>query len=99
MDVDGFIEGDIMVEGSANNGNPETSNFVTVDGATYTFDVERDGSDGNVIVSIPEDRATDGSGNQNVASDRLEITFDTIPPTATLASTESGDTKLRTIPD
>ncbi len=98
MDVVGFIEGDIMVEGLANNGNPETSNFVTVDDATYTFDVERDGSDGNVIVSIPENRATDLAGNQNIASSRLEITFDTIPPTATLASTESGDTKLRTIP-
>ena len=98
MDVVGFIEGDIMVEGSANNGNPETSNFVTVDDATYTFDVERDGSDGNVIVSIPENRATDMAGNQNVASDRLEITFDTVSPTLMFASTESGDTKLRTIP-
>ena len=98
MDVDGFIEQDIMVEGSANNGNPETSNFVTVDDATYTFDVARDNSDGNVIVSIPENRATDRSGNQNVASDRLEIIFDTISPTLMFASTESGDTKLRTIP-
>ena len=98
MDVVGFIEGDIMVEGSANNGNPETSNFVTVDDATYTFDVERNNSDGNVIVSIPENRATDLAGNQNVASDRLEITFDTVSPTLMFASTESGDTKLRTIP-
>ena len=98
MDVDGFIEGDIMVEGSANNGNPEVSNFIIVDDATYTFEVERDNSDGNVIVFIPENRATDRSGNQNVASDRLEIIFDTILPLATLASTESGDTRLRTIP-
>ena len=98
MDVTGFDEDDIEVEGSANNGNPEASNFVTVDGDEYTFDVERGDSDGNVMVFIPADRAIDGSGNQNVASDRLEIIFDTISPTLTLASTESGDTKLRTIP-
>ena len=98
MDVDGFDMDDIEVSGSADGGNPEVTTFVTVSGSIYTFDVERDSSDGNVMVFIPADRATDRSGNQNVASDRLEIIFDTISPTLTLASAESGDTRLRTIP-
>ena len=53
---------------------------------TYTFVVTAD-SDGTVLVSIPENAATDTAGNGNVASGTYTVTLDILVPVATFTDT------------
>ncbi|WP_231505954.1 Ig-like domain-containing protein, partial [Planktothrix serta] len=78
-DVTGFVDTDITV------GNGTVSNFVTVDGKTYTFDVTPT-ADGTVTVDIPGAKATDTVGNSNTAATQLTRIANTVAPTVTLTS-------------
>ena len=81
--VNGFAADDITISGTANGGSPTVTSFDGVDGgSTYTFEVEKGGSDGTVIVSIPADVAQDSNGSGNTASDIYKLTIDTISPAA-----------------
>jgi hypothetical protein len=75
--VTGFGVGDITP------GNATVSNFVAVDGDTYTFDLTPSG-DGLVTVDIPAGVAQDGSGNLNSAASQFSRTFDTLAPDVTI---------------
>jgi len=77
-DVTGFDQTDLVVT------NGSTSNFVAVDGATYTFDLTP-GGDGDVTVSIAAAAALD-SNNTPTAAATFTITSDTTAPTAVVAA-------------
>jgi len=66
----GFTIGDITVSGSA---NAQASNFAG-SGTTYTFDVVKNTSDGDVDVKIGSGVATDSAGNSNVISNTYSFT-------------------------
>ena len=88
--VDGFDISDITVSGTASGNLPVPSNFAGT-GDMYTFDVETT-SDGTILVSIPENAATDAADNGNAASATYTVTVDTTPPIIESVGT-SGDTR------
>ena len=90
-DVTGFVVGDITVT------NGTASNFVAVDGHTYTFDVTPT-ADGDVTVSIAAGVATDTGGNGNTAATPVTVTSDTTAPTPTVSSTAPDPTSTNPIP-
>ncbi|MDW3196605.1 MAG: Ig-like domain-containing protein [Cytophagales bacterium] len=71
--------------------NGALSNFVNVDGQTYTFDITPLLSETTVNVSIPAAAAADGAGNDNTAAD-LDIIFDEVVPTVAVNSLTTADT-------
>ncbi|WP_421930567.1 Ig-like domain-containing protein [Marivirga tractuosa] len=73
-DVTGFVVGDITV------GNGSASNFVAVDGNTYTVDITPSGA-GNITVDVAANVAQDGAGNNNTAATQATTTFDATAPT------------------
>ena len=74
-DVFNFVIGDITV------GNGTASNFVAVDGDTYTFDITPTG-DGNVTVDVAINTAEDASENGNIAAVQLVTLYDATAPIA-----------------
>ena len=93
--VEGFDVSDITVAGTANEGNPQVSNFNQVLDADsririYTFDVARGSSEGSVTVSIAAGVAEDLLNKGNTASNQYTLTIDTTPPTVAITS-DSGD--------
>ena len=80
--ITGFTIGDITVSGSA---NAKADNFAG-SGTTYTFDVIKNISDGDVDVKIGSGVATDSAGNNNVASN----TYSFSPVTFTSGTSTSG---------
>ena len=87
--VGGFDVGTITVTGVA--GVAFATNLVaSTDSRTYTFEVARSNSDGDIIVSIPANAARDSVGNKNYASNRYRLTIDTTRPTVRIES-GSGD--------
>ena len=65
-DVSGFVAGDITV------GNATVSNFVAIDGNSYTADITP--SDGNdITIDIPAGVAQDPSANQNTAAVQITV--------------------------
>ena len=93
--VDGFAVGDVALSGDAARGG--ASNFATVNATTYTF-VVTPASDGTIAVDIPEGAARDPPGNPSIASERFSIRYDGTGPTPVIASTETGYTRLLTVP-
>lgn len=83
--VNGFAVGDIAVTNGA------ASNFVKVDGRTYTFDVTPAG-EGIVSVTVIAGAVTDAAGNVSVASSALSRTFDSTGPTVTANPLTTNDT-------
>ncbi len=79
-DVTGFDVGDVT------EGNATVGNFVSADGATYTFDLTPLG-DGLVTADIPAGVAQDSGGNDNTAATQFSRTFDTVAPSATIDQT------------
>ncbi len=80
--VNGFIASDVTVTGGT------LSNFVAVDGDTYTFDVTPT-ADGTVTVSIAAGVATDSANTGNTAATPLTLTSDRTPPTANVTGPSS----------
>jgi len=65
-DVTGFATGDIIV------GNGSASNFVIVDGNTYTALITPDGN-GDITIDIPANVAQDASSNGNLAASQVIV--------------------------
>ncbi len=74
-----FVIGDITV------GNGTASNFVAVDGDTYTFDITPTG-DGAVTVDITSNKAQDHVGNGNTPATQLSTTYDSTIPAVSLTT-------------
>ncbi|MGF1532870.1 MAG: M43 family zinc metalloprotease, partial [Bernardetiaceae bacterium] len=72
--VTGFVAGDVSVT------NGTVSNFINVNGTTYTFDVIPTVS-GTVTVQVPADVAQNASGVSNTASSPVSLVFDNVAPT------------------
>ena len=91
--VTGFAAGDVTIAGTATTSTPT----VTGGGTTYNVAVPVT-TDGTVIATIGADVATDGAGNQNVASSSTDnqITFDKSEPTVTInqAATQADPTNV-----
>lgn len=90
-DVTGFVAGDITVT------NGTVSNFVAVDGHTYTFSVTPT-ADGAVTVNIAANVATDTGSNGNTAATPVTLTSDRTPPTAAVTSSAADPTSTNPIP-
>ncbi len=75
--VIGFIATDIVVS------NATVSNFVAVDGDTYTFDLVPSGQ-GLVTADIAAGVATDVVSNPNLAAAQFSRTYDSVVPTVTI---------------
>ncbi|HJS20769.1 MAG TPA: Ig-like domain-containing protein [Anaerolineales bacterium] len=75
-----FNAGDITVSNTA------LSNFVAVDGDTYTFDLTPS-AQGLVTADIAAGVAQDSTGNLNSAASQFIRTFDTVVPTVTINQT------------
>jgi hypothetical protein len=88
--VTGFTASDVTVT------NGTVSNFQTVDGHTYTFDVTP-GGDGLVTVTVPAGSAQDVAGNDNLSGTH-SITSERFNPSATITTTASDPTNLSPIP-
>jgi hypothetical protein len=84
-DVTGFVVGELVVA----NGN--ASNFVAVDGNSYTVDITPV-ADGVVTVSVPVGAAQDADTNDNLASALLTRTFDSTVPTVVVSTQVTSPT-------
>ena len=85
-DVTGFALGDITVT------NGSASNFVVVDGNTYTADITPDGV-GDISIDVAVAVALDLAGNSNVAASTVTVTYDvTAPTTPTVTSILTNNT-------
>ncbi|HIC97171.1 MAG TPA: hypothetical protein EYP11_02070 [Aquificaceae bacterium] len=73
-DVSGFAIGDITV------GNGTASNFVAVDGNTYTADITPTGA-GDITIDVAAGVAQDGANNDNTAAAQVVTVFDNTAPT------------------
>lgn len=76
--------------------NGTASNFQSVNGSTYTFDVTPT-ADGLVTVSVPAGAAQDTAGNPSLAGS-LSVMSERFSPTATITSTATNPTNLTTVP-
>ena len=72
------------------------SNFVAVEGDTYTFDLIPNGQ-GLVIADIAAGVATDLAGNGNTIATHFNRTYDSIAPTVTMTSLASDPTNISPI--
>ncbi|MEA5532934.1 Ig-like domain-containing protein [Crocosphaera sp. XPORK-15E] len=70
-DVTGFVLADILVT------NGTASNFVAVDGNTYTANITPNGN-GTVTINVPEGAAIDADGNESLAATPVTTTLE--PP-------------------
>jgi len=75
--VSNFDAADVIV------GNGALSNFVALDGDTYTADITPDGS-GDITIDVPISVAEDIAGNGNQASDQTVTVFDNQGPIVSL---------------
>ena len=72
--VTGFVVGDITV------GNGSASNFVAVDGNTYTADITPSGA-GDITIDVAANAAQDVATNNNTAATQAMTVFDNVAPT------------------
>ena len=72
--VTGFVIGDITV------GNGAASNFIAVDGNTYTADITPSGA-GDITIDVAANVAVDAASNNNTAATQAITTFDNVAPT------------------
>ncbi len=89
--VSGFIAADIVA------GNATVSNFVAVDGDTYTFNLVPSGQ-GTVTADIAANKAQDSAGNGNTAATQFARVYDSVAPTVTLTSGTPNPTNTSPIP-
>jgi len=89
--VSNFVATDVIVT------NGSLSNFVVVDGDTYTADITPDGT-GDVIVEVPIGVADDIAGNGNQASAPVTTMFDDQGPILTLQGLPASATSTAIIP-
>jgi hypothetical protein len=89
--VSGFIAGDIT------SANGSVSNFVAVDGDTYTFDLTPSGQ-GLVTADIAGAVASDAAGNSSTAATQFSRSYDSVIPTVTMSSVASNSTNVSPIP-
>ncbi|MDO6391796.1 Ig-like domain-containing protein [Pontibacter sp. BT731] len=88
--VTGFAAADISVQNA-------TAGSLKAESATvYTATISPT-SDGEVVVSLAENKATDEAGNGNEAAAELKRLYDVAPPTVTLATT-AGELTNTAIP-
>ncbi|PKV75182.1 Ig-like domain-containing protein [Pontibacter ramchanderi] len=88
--VTGFAAADITVKnGTAGNLQSESATVYTA--------VISPSADGEVVVSLAENKANDAAGNGNEAAAELKRLYDVAPPTVTLA-TSAGDLTNAAIP-
>ena len=80
--VTGFVIGDIVVV------NGTKSNFVAVDGDTYTFDITPT-AEGAVTVDVAAGVAQDIAANLNTIATQLSTTYDATAPTVTLSTPDA----------
>ncbi|MBF0312019.1 MAG: hypothetical protein HQK52_01315 [Oligoflexia bacterium] len=78
-DVSGFVVGDVSVT------NGSAGNFLSVSSSSYTVDVTPSG-EGVVSVSVLADVAQDAATNNNLISNLLSRTYDSIRPSVLLSS-------------
>ncbi|VUD46851.1 hypothetical protein TDB9533_00907 [Thalassocella blandensis] len=78
--VSDFVLGDITV------GNGSASNFVAVDGNTYTALITPS-SEGSVTIDVADSVATDAASNNNTAATQAVTTFDTTAPSVAINGT------------
>lgn len=90
-DVSGFVIGDITV------GNASVSNFVAVNGSTYTVDVTPT-ADGVVTVDVAAAVAEDAVGNDNLAATQFSILYDRTEPTLVISSSQASPTNNSPFP-
>ncbi|WP_221409572.1 Ig-like domain-containing protein [Marinoscillum furvescens] len=84
--VSGFELSDLSI------GNGTASNFVQVDGDTYTVDITPDGN-GNITVDVAANVANDEAGNGNEMANTATTVYDITPPDApTVAALNTNDT-------
>jgi hypothetical protein len=84
-DVSGFTAGDVVVT------NGTVSNFIAIDGDSYTFDITPS-ADGLVTVSVAAGVASDSAGNANTAASDLTRTYDGTLPSVMLSTSASEPT-------
>jgi len=89
--VTGFVDTDIVA------GNASVSNFVAVDGDTYTFDLVPSGQ-GLVTADIAAGVAQDGGGNPNTEAAQFSRTFDSVAPSVSMSSSAPEPTNTSPIP-
>ncbi|MCC6458270.1 MAG: hypothetical protein IT328_25175 [Caldilineaceae bacterium] len=87
----GFTAGDLSVT------NGTVSNFVAVDGDTYTFDLTPT-TDGVVTADIAAGAAQDTASNDNTAAPQFSRTFDGTSPSVSMSSSASDPTDVSPIP-
>ena len=71
--VNDFVAGDIGV------GNGSASNFIAVDGDTYTADITPSGA-GDITIDVASGVAQDAAGNDNNAASQVTVSYDTTAP-------------------
>ncbi|SHJ92639.1 hypothetical protein SAMN04487911_1601, partial [Arenibacter nanhaiticus] len=76
-DVVGFELGDLVLS------NATSSNFVAVDGNTYTVDITPTGA-GDITIDVPANVAQDTAGNNNTAALTVTTTYDAIAPSTNI---------------
>ena len=76
-DVTGFVLGDITV------GNGSASNFVAVDGNTYTADITPSGV-GNITIDVASSVAKDIASNDNTAAVQAVTIYDATAPSVVI---------------
>ncbi len=91
--VTGFERDDIALSGTAATGG--VAGFAG-SGASYAFDVSPT-ADGTIRVNIPAGAARDGTDSDSKAAE-FSIRYDSAGPTPAIASTETGYTRLLTVP-
>jgi len=90
-DVSGFSAEDVTAV------NATVDNFSSVSAAVYTFDLTPSGQ-GPVTADVAAGVAQDGAGNGNAAAAQFTITYDSVGPTVSVASTAPDPTNLSPIP-
>lgn len=85
-----FTAGDVVAT------NATIGNFVPQSATVYTFNATPTG-DGVVTVETPAASAQDSAGNGNTVSNRIEVTFDTSGPAATMTSSAPDPTNAAPI--
>ncbi len=78
--VSGFTEDDIMVSSTAPDGTHMASSFMLEnpsEGTRFSFEVQRNGVEGTITVSVPAGVAVDSQTNDNEASNNYVTTFGT----------------------
>src|SRR3989339_1160788 len=76
-DVTGFVVGDITLA------NASASNFVAVDGSTYTADITPVGA-GNITIDVAGAVAQDAASNNNTAATQVSVIYDATAPTVAI---------------